>query len=63
MDSSGVQIDTTLTKMILISIQNGDLEEIKNNISKYSLDLKLLKDQDNEQNAFFYAALIPKDEE
>ena len=57
------QIDSTLIKMILKSIEDGDIEVIKNYVSKYSLDLKMLIDQESEQNAFFFAALIKKDQE
>ena len=59
MDST--QIDSTLVKMILSLIKEGDLAAIKNNISRYNLDIKLLKDIANEQNAFFFAALIKDD--
>lgn len=57
------QIDTTLIKMILKSIQDGDLSIIQNNVTKYSLDMKVLKDPENGQNAFFYSALIKEDKE
>lgn len=60
---SGTQIDSTLVKMLLSSIKDGDLKVIKNSISKYSLDLKLLKDAQTDQNAYFYAALIKEDSE
>ena len=59
MDST--QIDSTLVKMILSSIKEGDLAAIKNNISRYNLDIKLLKDIANEQNAFFFVSLIKDD--
>ena len=58
-----IQIDTTLIKMILKSIQEGDLALIKHNLVKYSLDLKAVKDPENEQNASFFAALIKDDKE
>ncbi len=59
MDST--QIDSTLVKMILSSIKEGDLPTIKQNISKFNQDINLLKDQQTEQNAFFFAALINSD--
>ena len=55
------KIDTTLTKMILNSIEEGDLQTIKNNIEKNNIDIKSLKDISKDQNAFFYAALIKED--
>ena len=59
MDS--IQIDSTLVKMILSSIKEGDLPTIKQNISKFNQEINLLKDTQTEQNAFFYAALINSD--
>lgn len=55
------QVDSTLVKMILSSIKEGDLSVIKSNIAKYNLDIKLLKDSQSEQNAFFFAAVIKDD--
>ena len=55
------QIDTKKIKMILSSIKEGDLPTIKQNISKFNQDINLLKDQQTEQNAFFFAALINSD--
>ena len=55
--------DITLIKMILHQIQDGDLNLIKQNIQKYELDMKLLIDTENQQNAFFYTALIKNDED
>ena len=53
--------DTTLTKIILNSIGEGDLQTIKNNIEKNNIDIKSLKDTSKDQNAFFFAALIKED--
>ena len=62
MEESGPnQIDPTLCKMILNSVLEGDLSKIQSNLEKYSIDLKALKDKQNEQNAFFSAALIEDD--
>ena len=57
------QIDITLIKMMLKSIQEGDINLIKQNIQKYNLNMKLLIDTENHQNAFFYTALIKNDED
>ena len=38
------QIDSTLVKMILTSIKEGDLTAIKNKLAQYNIDLRLLKD-------------------
>ena len=62
-DAYQAHYDETLIKMILKSIQDGDIEVFKSYLANYSLDLKLLKDKEQEQNAFFFAALVQKDEE
>ena len=49
------QLDSTTIKMILNSIQDGDLEKIKTNITKYNVNMNLLIDKENQQNAFFFA--------
>ena len=54
-------IDDTLIKMILNSVQDGDLEKIKANIMKFNINMNSLIDRVNQQNAFFYCALIKDD--
>ena len=62
MEESGpTQVDPTLCKMILNSIEEGDLAKIQANLEKYSIDIKALKDPVKDQNAFFMAALIKDD--
>ena len=62
MEESGpTQVDPTLCKMILNSIEEGDLTKIQANLEKYSIDIKALKDPVKDQNAFFMAALIKDD--
>ena len=64
MDSNfGNQVDSTLVKLVLSSVKDGDLQTIKNNISKYNLDVRVLKDPQLDQNAFFFASLIKDDNE
>ena len=58
----GSKIDSTLVKMILNSITDGDINLIKNSIQKYNLDMKELIDKENYQNAFFNATVIKNDE-
>ena len=55
------QVDPTLCKMILNSIEEGDLTKIQANLEKYSINIKALKDPVKDQNAFFMAALIKDD--
>ena len=62
MEESGPnQIDPTLCKMILNSVQEGDLTKIQSNLEKYCIDVTALKDIQKNQNAFFSAALIKDD--
>ena len=62
MEQSGpTQVDPTLCKMILNSIEEGDLAKIQANLEKYSIDIQALKDPVKGQNAFFMAALIKDD--
>ena len=55
------KLDSTTIKMILNSIQDGNLEKIKSNIMKFNVNMNLLIDKENQQNAFFYCALIKED--
>ena len=62
MEESGpTQVDPTLCKMILNSVEEGNLVTIQSNLEKYSIDIKALKDPIKGQNAFFIAALIKDD--
>ena len=62
MENSGLtQVDPTLIKMILNSVEEGDLAKIQSNLEKYSIDIQALKDPMKGQNAFFRAALIKDD--
>lgn len=54
-------IDDTIIKMILKSVQDGDLETIKSHVLKYNINMNTLIDKVNQQNAFFYCALIKDD--
>ena len=56
--SSNSQIDATLIKMVLNSVQDGDLATIKQNCERFNLDMNLLIDKENQQNAFFFCALV-----
>ena len=60
-ESASNQIDPTLSKMILNSVQEGDLSKIQSNLEKYNLDITVLKDRQKDQNAFFAASLIKDD--
>ncbi len=56
------QLDSTLIKVFLSQVKEGNLDLIKIDIDKYRLDLRLVKDATLEQNALFSAALIKDDE-
>ena len=53
MDLLNHQIDNTLIKIVLNSVQDGDLSVIKQNVQKFNLNMNLLIEKDNNQNAFF----------
>ena len=54
-------IDNTIVKLILKSVQEGDLSTIQSNINKYRVNMNYIIDTDNQQNAFFYCSLIKDD--
>ena len=61
MDLLNHQIDNTLIKIVLNSVQDGDLSVIKQNVLKFNLNMNLLIEKDNNQNAFFFMALVKND--
>ena len=61
MDSMNHQIDHTLIKIVLNSVQDGDLSVIKQNAQKFNLNMNLLIEKENHQNAFFFMALVKND--
>ena len=50
--SMNSQVDGTLVKIMLNSVQDGDLATIKQNCERFNLDMNLLIDKENQQNAF-----------
>lgn len=54
-------IDSTIIKLFLNSIKDGNLQGIKNSIEKYNFNVKAIKDPQLEQTVLFYAAVIPDD--
>ena len=54
-------IDNSIVKLILKSIQEGDLQVIQLNIDKYKVNMNYIIDKDNQQNSFFYCSLIKDD--
>ena len=48
---------------ILDTIKIGNLLLIQSTLSKYEYEMKFILDRDNHQNAYFYASLIPSDQE
>ena len=62
-ESGSNQIDPTLSKMLLNTIQEGDLSKIQSNLDKYNIDILALKDIHEGKNAFFSAALIKDDKQ
>ena len=58
-DSS--QLNSTLVKIILESIKEGDLGVIKSHITSNNLNIKNLIDTQTGQNGYFFATLIKRD--
>ena len=54
------QIDNTLIKIVLNSVQDGDLSAIKQNVIKFNLNMNLLIEKDSQQNAFFFYGFSKK---
>lgn len=57
-----IEIDYTLVQMLIKSVKEGNLDNAKNLIEKYHMDVTLIKDVQNDQNCLFHCTLI-KDEE
>ncbi len=57
------QMDSTLVKIFLNTVKEGNLNNIITDIDKYGFDVKIIKDVQYSQNALFYAALIKDDQE
>ena len=49
------------TQNIFDTIKLGDIILIKSTLSKYNIDIKIIIDHENNQNAYFFAALIKND--
>ena len=49
------------TQNIFDTIKLGDIVLIKSTLSKYNIDIKIIIDHENNQNAYFFAALIKND--
>lgn len=56
-------MDSTLIKIFLNTVKDGNLSIIKADIEKYNFDVRHIKDSQYSQNALFYAALIKDDRE
>jgi hypothetical protein len=57
------QMDSTLIKIFLNTVKDGNLANIISDIEKYRFDVRHIRDQQYSQNALFYAALIKDDQE
>ena len=56
-------IDNSIVKLILKSVQDGDLQQIQSLIHEYNVNMNYIIDKENQQNAFFYCSLIKDDNE
>lgn len=56
-----LEVDYTLVQMLIKTIKDGNIDQIKNYIEKYGLDVKIIKDTQLDQNCLFFCTLIKDD--
>lgn len=59
--SNIVEVDYTLVQLLIKTIKEGNIDQIKEYIEKYSLDVKIIKDTQFDQNLLFFCCLIKDD--
>lgn len=57
-----VEIDYTLVQLLIKTIKDGNIDQIRNYIDKYGLDVTIIKDTQLDQNCLFFCCLIKDDE-
>lgn len=55
------EVDYTLVQMLIKKIKDGNLGEIKSYIELNALDVKIIKDTQQDQNSLFFSTLIKED--
>lgn len=53
-----LEVDYTLVQMLIKTIKDGSIDQIKNYIERYGLDVKIIRDTQLDQNCLFFCTLI-----
>lgn len=56
-----IEVDYTLVQLLIKTIKDGNIDQIRNYIDKYGLDVKIIKDTQLDQNCLFFCCLIKDD--
>jgi hypothetical protein len=56
------EVDYTLVQLLIKTIKDGNIDQIRNYIDKYGLDVKIIKDTQLDQNCLFFCCLIKDDQ-
>jgi hypothetical protein len=62
MMTESVEVDYTLVQLLIKTIKDGNIDQIRNYIDKYGLDVKIIKDTQFDQNCLFFCCLIKDDD-
>lgn len=62
MIKDSIEIDYTLVQLLIKTIKDGNIDQIRNYIDKYGLDVTIIKDAQLDQNCLFFCCLIKEDE-
>jgi len=57
-----IEVDYTLVQLLIKTIKDGNIDQIRNYIDKFGLDVKIIKDTQYDQNCLFFCCLIKDDE-
>lgn len=61
MNTESVEVDYTLVQLLIKTIKDGNIDQIRSYIDKYGLDVKIIKDTQYEQNCLFFCCVIKDD--
>ncbi len=57
-----IEVDYTLVQLLIKTIKDGNIDQIRNYIDKFGLDVRIIKDTQYDQNCLFFCCLIKDDE-
>jgi hypothetical protein len=61
MITESLEVDYTLVQMLIKTIKDGNIDNIKNFLEKYGIDVRIIKDTLLEQNCLFFCTIIKDD--